>query len=87
LGGALWGLQMGMTQGLLAATVADAAPERLRGTAFGIFDLVIGVTTFSASATAGVLWMLGGAGLACGVGAVIAAGALLMLLIGAPKER
>ena len=37
LGAALWGLQLGVTQGLLGATVADAAPDRLRGTACGIY--------------------------------------------------
>ena len=42
LGAALWGLQMGVTQGLLSAAIADAAPERVRGTAFGIFDLAVG---------------------------------------------
>jgi MFS family permease len=43
LGAALWGLQLGVTQGLLGATIADAAPNRLRGTAFGIYDVTIGV--------------------------------------------
>jgi MFS family permease len=81
LGGGLWGLQMGMTQGLLSAAVADAAPERLRGTAFGIFDMVIGLATFTASAGAGALWMLGGAALTCSVGATLGAGALVMLLL------
>jgi predicted MFS family arabinose efflux permease len=81
LGGALWGLQMGMTQGLLSAAVADAAPERLRGTAFGIFDMVIGLATFTASAGAGALWMLGGPALTCSVGAALGAGALVMLLL------
>jgi MFS family permease len=84
VGAGLWGLQMGMTQGLLSAAVADAAPERLRGTSFGIFDVVIGVTTFLASAGAGLLWSLGGPGLACGVGAVFAAATLGLLLFRAP---
>lgn len=79
LGAGLWGLQMGMTQGLLAAAVADAAPKQLRGTSFGIFDLVIAVTTFTASAGAGILWSIGGAALACGAGAVFAAGTVLLL--------
>ena len=79
LGGGLWGLQMGVTQGLLSAAVADAAPEHLRGTAFGIFDLIIGVATFMASACAGLLWMAGGAGLACGAGALFGSAALAML--------
>ena len=80
LGGGLWGLQMGVTQGLLAAAVADAAPEHLRGTAFGIFELISGIATFMASASAGLLWMVGGAGLACGAGALFGSAALAMLL-------
>ena len=56
LGVALWGLHMGMTQGLLAAMVADTAPADLRGTAFGLFNLVSGVAMLLASAIAGWLW-------------------------------
>ncbi len=56
LGVALWGLHMGMTQGLLAALVADAAPPSLRGTAFGVFNLAGGVALLLASALAGGLW-------------------------------
>jgi hypothetical protein len=72
---------MGVTQGLLAASVADAAPERLRGTAFGIYDLAVGAATFTASAAAGALWMAGGAALAYMAGACVAASAVLMLLL------
>ncbi len=56
VGVALWGAHMGMTQGLLSALVADAAPDRLRGTAFGLFNLATGVTLLAASALAGGLW-------------------------------
>lgn len=56
LGVALWGLHMGLTQGVLAALVADAAPDHLRGTAFGVFNLASGVAMLAASALAGVLW-------------------------------
>ncbi len=56
IGVALWGLHMGMTQGLLAAMVADTAPDDLRGTAFGLFNLVSGVAMLLASVIAGVLW-------------------------------
>jgi predicted MFS family arabinose efflux permease len=52
----LWGLHMGLTQGVLSALIAGAAPTRLRGTAFGLFGLVSGVATLVASAVAGVLW-------------------------------
>ena len=56
LGVALWGLHMGMTQGLFAALIADAVPAERRGTAFGVFSLVGGVATLLASAGAGWLW-------------------------------
>jgi len=55
-GAALWGLHMGFTEGVLAAMVADAAPDRLRGTAFGVFNLLRGVLLLLASVIAGVLW-------------------------------
>jgi MFS family permease len=66
----LWGLHMGLTQGLLAAMVADTAPPELRGTAFGVFNLVSGIAMLVASLIAGLLWdhygpaatFLGGAG-------------------------
>ena len=62
VGVALWGLHLALTQGTFAALVADAAPERLRGTAFGFFNLATGVTLLAASALAGVLWSFYGAG-------------------------
>jgi MFS family permease len=79
LGAALWGLQLAVTQGLLGATVADAAPERLRGTAFGIYDVAIGIGTFIASAGAGALWMAGGPSLTFGFSACVAISAGLLL--------
>jgi MFS family permease len=56
LGVALWGLHMGFTQGLLSTLVADAAPAELRGTAFGVFNLLIGLALLAASIIAGELW-------------------------------
>ncbi len=57
LGGvALWGIHLGMTQGLLATMVADTAPADLRGTAFGFFNLVSGLAMLVASLVAGLLW-------------------------------
>ena len=55
-GVALWGVHMGLTQGLLATMVADTAPADLRGTAYGFFNLVAGVAMLLASAVAGLLW-------------------------------
>jgi MFS family permease len=60
-GAALWGAHMGLTQGLLAKLVADSAPARLLGTAFGIFNLVGGGAILLASVIAGALWSAFGA--------------------------
>ena len=60
VGVGLWGLHMGLTQGLLAALVADAAPPELRGTAFGMFNLATGMTLLAASVIAGGLWDVAG---------------------------
>jgi MFS family permease len=56
LGVALWGLHLGLTQGLLAGLVADTAPAESRGTAFGLFNLATGAALLPASALAGLLW-------------------------------
>lgn len=52
----LWGVHMGLTQGLLGAMVADTAPETLRGTAYGVFNLASGIAMLVASVLAGLLW-------------------------------
>ncbi len=63
IGVALWGLHMGLTQGLLSALVADTTPPELRGTAFGMFNLVSGIALLAASIVAGALWdLIGPAG-------------------------
>ncbi|WP_432782182.1 MFS transporter [Klebsiella michiganensis] len=70
-GVALWGIHMGMTQGLLAAMVAYTAPPELRGTAFGMFNLMSGIALLLASAGAGVLWEVLGAASTFYAGAII----------------
>lgn len=60
IGVVLWGLHMGFTQGLLATLIADAAPAELRGTAFGMFNLVTGIALLVASVIAGVMWDVAG---------------------------
>lgn len=71
LGVALWGIHMGMTQGLLAAMIANAAPVDLRGTAFGLFNLISGVALLLASLFAGVLWEFWGAASTFCAGAIM----------------
>jgi MFS family permease len=79
LGIALWGLHMALTQGLLATMVANAAPADLRGTAYGMFNLVSGLSMLVASGLAGWLWDRLGAPSTFVAGMVFAALALLGL--------
>ncbi len=78
-GTALWGLHMGMTEGLLSALIADKAPDDLRGTAFGMFNLLKGFTGLVASALAGELWVRFGPAETFIAGAVFALIALVGL--------
>jgi len=79
VGVALWGLHMGFTQGLLATLVADTSPPELRGTAFGVFNLLTGGALLVASVAAGLLWDTIGAHGTFLCGALIATVALLGL--------
>jgi MFS family permease len=79
-GAALWGLHMAFTQGLLATLVADSAPHELRGTAFGVFNLLTGAALLVASIVAGRLWDIVGARGTFLAGAAFAVLALLGLL-------
>jgi MFS family permease len=86
LGVALWGLHMGLTQGLLSAMVADTAPAELRGTAFGMFNLVSGLALLVASIVAGALWEIAGPEGTFLTGAAFAAVALVVLPWAARKR-
>jgi MFS family permease len=77
----LWGIHMGMTQGLLATMVANTAPADLRGTAFGVFNLVSGIAMLIASGFAGWLWDQYGAESTFYAGAVFSALALLGIVL------
>ncbi|WP_011295945.1 MFS transporter [Cupriavidus necator] len=87
LGGVLlWGLHMGMTQGLLATMVADTAPADLRGTAFGVFNLASGLALLIASALAGWLWDRFGAAFTFYGGAIFS-GVTICLILTATFDR
>jgi MFS family permease len=79
-GVALWGLHMGFTQGLLATLVADTSPPELRGTAFGMFNLLTGGALLAASVVAGILWDTIGARGTFVSGALLATASLLGLM-------
>lgn len=80
-GAALWGLHMAFTQGLLSKLVADTVPEQLRGTGFGIFNLVSGGALLLASVIAGALWSVIGPSATFLAGAGFAAIAALGLIV------
>lgn len=87
LGAAFWGLHMALTQGLLSKLVADTAPARLRGTAFGIFNLVSGSALLLASVIAGLLWSLFGPAATFIAGGSFAFVAAVGLLLFRPRTR
>jgi len=87
LGVAFWGLHMAFTQGLLSKLVADTAPSELRGTAFGVFNLVSGGVLLLASVIAGSLWSIYGASATFIAGASFAALAAIGLLLYRPNAR
>ena len=87
IGAGLWGLHMAFTQGLLSKLVADAAPDELRGTAFGLFNLVSGGAVLLASVIAGGLWSAFGPAATFIAGAGFAALAAVGLLLHRPKPQ
>lgn len=85
---ALWGLHMGLSQGLLSRLVADRAPGPLRGSAFGLFNLASGIAMLAASVTAGLLWEGVGpaATFLAGAAFALTAGVALLALPRAPAN-
>ncbi|MBI3440054.1 MAG: MFS transporter [Proteobacteria bacterium] len=82
---ALWGAHMALTQGVFAKLVADIAPERLRASAFGIFNLLTGVALLIASVLAGLVWDKFGSGATFLTGALLAATAAVTVILTSPK--
>lgn len=81
LGIGMWGLHMGLTQGVLAALISATAPDRLRGTGFGLFGLITGLASLLASVLAGLLWDSIGAQATFLAGAAFAAAAFVAFLL------
>lgn len=80
VGVVIWGLHMGFTQGLLSTLVAETSPAELRGSAFGMFNLVCGLALLAASVIAGALWDVAGPAGTFVAGAAFAALSALGLL-------
>ena len=84
---AMWGLHLGITQGLLTTMIASTAPADLKGTAFGFFNLVSGGAMLAASVTAGVLWQKMGPAYTFWAGAVISAATFAAVLVYINKNQ
>ncbi len=87
IGVAIWGLHMGLTQGLLATMIANTAPADLRGTAFGFFNLVSGIAMLFASIVAGLTWDSFGAEYTFIVGAAMSLLALILVLRNKARQQ
>lgn len=87
LGIVLWGLHMGFSQGILATLIADAAPAKLKATAFGVFNLATGITVLTGNVAAGWLWQAHGSEATFYAGAVVAAVALAGFMLVGCKGR
>jgi len=83
----LYGLYFGLTEGVERALVADLVPAAVRGTAFGLYNAVVGVGSLLASVTFGVLWQTFGAGVAFATGASLALVASILLYALVPEGR
>jgi MFS family permease len=83
----IYGLHFGLTEGVEKAIVADLAPEHVRGTAFGLYNAMLGMGALVASVTFGFLWKAYGAPVAFGTGATLALAASVLLLLIVPRWR
>ena len=86
-GAALWGLHLGMTQGVLSAMIVDASGAQRRGTAFGVYGLASGVGLLVASVAAGAVWDGWGGHSTFALGGVLAALTLAAAMFWMPRDR
>ena len=87
VGVSLWGVHMGITQGLLARMIADTAPVDLRGTAYGFFNLISGIAMLISSTIAGFLWFYFSATFTFIAGGCFATLALLGIIFSSFRKR
>jgi MFS family permease len=75
----VYGLYQGLTDGTSRALIVDLVAPEHRATALGYFSMATGLATFLASAIGGLLWQWWGAPATFLYGAVLAAGAAVVL--------
>lgn len=87
IGVIIWGIHLGLTQGMLASLIADKAPEELRGTGFGIMNFAIGITMFAASLTAGIIWEAESPAVTFYLGSIFAFMSVILLAITVNRQN
>jgi MFS family permease len=75
----IYGLYFGLTEGTEKALITDLAPAHLRGSAFGLYHLMIGIGALPASLLFGWVWQGYGSAAAFSLGASFALAAALLL--------
>ncbi len=83
---AVYGIFYGMTEGTEKALVADIVPRARRGSAFGWYNLAIGLGALPASLIFGAIWDRAGAPSAFVFGATLALIAALLMALVAPSR-
>ncbi|OYV74113.1 MAG: MFS transporter [Gemmatimonadetes bacterium 21-71-4] len=84
---AVYGLYFGFSEGAERALVSDVVPAERRGTAFGWFNLAVGLGALPASLIFGEIWDHVGPGAAFTLGASLALAAAVGIVLVAPATR
>jgi len=85
----IYGVYFGLAEGAEKALVADLVRPEQRGTAYGLYNLALGIAVFPASLLMGMIWDWKGAPAAFLISAVMGAtaAALLLLFVRPHPER
>ena len=83
---AAYGVHFGLTEGVEKALVADLVPAARRGTAFGWYNLTLGLGALPAALLFGFVWDRAGAPAAFGLGAALALAAAAGIAVAAPRR-
>lgn len=82
----IYGLHYGLVEGTERALIADLTADEMRGTAFGLYNAVVGIGSLAASAMFGLIWTFAGAAYAFATGAGLALVATVLLFGVVPRK-
>jgi MFS family permease len=84
---AVYGFYYGMTEGVEKALISDFVPSESRGRAYGLYHGATGFAALPASLLFGVFWTVLGPTVAFGIGAGLAAVAVVLLVMLLPPSK